>query len=704
MLGYNESPGAGQPRDPDKFRDCIGDVARHLLGPTNKKLSKMHELRFNARGSISVDLRKGTWFDHETGEGGGTLDLVMRELKCTKAEAAAWLEDKGFISSSLRYHDDSDQPERRKSGGPTGTPTEKYPYIKDAELIFYVQRYENPKDFRPHLPSGKMALPPDDRLILYRLKQITDAPIGVPIIICEGEKDVHTAEGLGLVATTNQGGCGGKWLPQYSETLRGRDVILTPDNDPQAKNPKTGELLFHPDGRPKYAGLDRAERIAAALAGIAKRVRILKLWESWKECPPKGDLTKWVEAGHTREDFDALVKDLPDAEDTNLPGQQWDGDEDQDLNITWTIHELIPEVGVGLLAGQWGLYKTSVAIDMSLAIAHSAVFLGHGVRRNGGTVFFATEGAAGIKRRVRAVQSIKHKSVERSPFTWFKTCPSLLTKEGIDELIATIKRVRAQLKRRFNLPLALVIIDTVVNAAAYGKAGDENDAAVNAALMVNLARVSRETGAFVLGVDHFGKAVDTGTRGSSAKEGGADVVLALLGDRTPGGAVSKTRMALRKIRDSRSGDEHPFEVEEITVGHDEVGMPITGLVIKWIERRQPQDTTSRAEERWHTKNLKTLRAALMKALGGPEAVEHKPHDAATPVTAVDLDVVREQFIAIKAITGKSRHSLNTMFGTNLELARDRGLVGEHHEGGRILLWLELEAPRSVSGDGAGDDE
>jgi hypothetical protein len=96
MSIHKESGSAGQPRydrDDDKFRACIGDVARHLLGPTNKKMSKMHELRFNQRGSISVDLRKGTWYDHETGEGGGTIALVMRERKCTNAEAAKWLED-----------------------------------------------------------------------------------------------------------------------------------------------------------------------------------------------------------------------------------------------------------------------------------------------------------------------------------------------------------------------------------------------------------------------------------------------------------------------------------------------------------------------------------------------------------------------------------------------------------------------------------
>ncbi len=63
-----------------------------------------------------------------------------------------------------------------------------------------------------------------------------------------------------------------------------------------------------------------------------------------------------------------------------------------------------------------------------------------------------------------------------------------------------------------------------------------------------MGALSRETGAFVLGVDHFGKVSETGTRGSSAKEAAADVVLAMLATRSEAGEISNTRMAVRKVR------------------------------------------------------------------------------------------------------------------------------------------------------------
>src|SRR5262249_11222134 len=183
-----------------------------------------------------------------------------------------------------------------KDREPAGELERKYYYTDAAgEVVFEVWRYMNPKDFRPYY-DGRFRLPPREKLVVYRLPAVIQ---GVKdkktIYICEGEKDVDTAvERFDLIATCNQGGAGGGWKPHYNETFRDADVVIIPDNDD--------------------AGRNHAEKIAANLKGVASKIRILKLWESWKECPPKGDLTKWIEAGHTREEFDALVDAVPDYE------------------------------------------------------------------------------------------------------------------------------------------------------------------------------------------------------------------------------------------------------------------------------------------------------------------------------------------------------------------------------------------------------
>ena len=58
----------------------IEPVARRLLGDPNKALSSRAEWRYGTNGSLAVDLKAGTWFDHESQVGGGVLDLIRREI------------------------------------------------------------------------------------------------------------------------------------------------------------------------------------------------------------------------------------------------------------------------------------------------------------------------------------------------------------------------------------------------------------------------------------------------------------------------------------------------------------------------------------------------------------------------------------------------------------------------------------------------
>ena len=138
----------------------------------------------------------------------------------------------------------------------------------------------------------------------------------------------------------------------------------------------------------------------------------------------------------------------------------------------------------------------------------------------------------------------------------------------------------------------LVFVDTVVTAAGYTKSGDDNDAAIAQRVMSVLSGLSQRTGALAVGIDHFGKVTETGTRGSSAKEGHADAVLALLADRELNGTVTNTRLAVRKQRDGASGLEIPFTPKTVEVGTDADGDPITRVVIDWAA--PPQQTSRRA--------------------------------------------------------------------------------------------------------------
>ncbi|WP_413207001.1 toprim domain-containing protein [Rhodospirillum sp. A1_3_36] len=77
-----ESQGLGQ---------HMAETARHLFGDPNRAVSTKWDWRYGRHGSLSVDIRKGVWCDHEAGDGGGVLDLIRREMGLTGRDALEWL-------------------------------------------------------------------------------------------------------------------------------------------------------------------------------------------------------------------------------------------------------------------------------------------------------------------------------------------------------------------------------------------------------------------------------------------------------------------------------------------------------------------------------------------------------------------------------------------------------------------------------------
>ena len=72
------------------FARVAGAVAHRLFGKPS--WSTKNELRYRPKGSLAIDIQKGTWFDFETNEKGGVLDLIRRETGLAGKEAVAWIE------------------------------------------------------------------------------------------------------------------------------------------------------------------------------------------------------------------------------------------------------------------------------------------------------------------------------------------------------------------------------------------------------------------------------------------------------------------------------------------------------------------------------------------------------------------------------------------------------------------------------------
>ena len=118
--------------------------------------------------------------------------------------------------------------------------------------------------------------------MLFRLPELMAADSAATIYLVEGEKDTERLRAAGKIATGNVGGAG-KWRDAYSEYLRGRPVAILPDAD----NP----------------GREHAAKVAASLLPNAKSIKIVEL----PGLLDKGDVSDWLDAGHSIAELDALV-------------------------------------------------------------------------------------------------------------------------------------------------------------------------------------------------------------------------------------------------------------------------------------------------------------------------------------------------------------------------------------------------------------
>ena len=202
------------------------------------------------------------------------------------------------------------------------------------------------------------------------------------------------------------------------------------------------------------------------------------------------------------------------------------GDPDPRPIKSWAIKRLMPAVGHGILGGQWGTYKTFTVFDLAACMMSGQPFLGYPVKRQCGVLLLAAEGADEVRLRMQAVVNAKCGNMPRAPFCWYETAPTLLHRDSVNMLVAMGEQAATSIQAEFGLPLGLFIIDTMAVAAGYHEQGAENDSAVVTAVMRVLKDVAERLSCFVLGVDHYGKNLDAGIKGSVREETQGDLVLA----------------------------------------------------------------------------------------------------------------------------------------------------------------------------------
>lgn len=247
-------------------RELGSDVVTALMSGRHGKLHGK-EITFlcpaheDHKPSAGYNVDKQTWNCQACGEHGGLLDLARRL---------------GIDTTHQR------RPERKQAREIVAT----YDYTDlDGSLLYQSVRYE-PKGFSQRRPDGKGGWVWDLNgtvPVPYRLPNVAYAGEDEPVYIVEGEKDADNLIAAGLVATTNHGGAK-KWRDVHSKHLKGRAVVLLPDNDTP--------------GREHMALVGRS-LLEVGVKGM-KYVELPGL-------DAKGDVSDWLAMGHTVSELAAIV-------------------------------------------------------------------------------------------------------------------------------------------------------------------------------------------------------------------------------------------------------------------------------------------------------------------------------------------------------------------------------------------------------------
>src|SRR5262249_5299803 len=116
----------------------------------------------------------------------------------------------------------------------------------------------------------------------------------------------------------------------------------------------------------------------------------------------------------------------------------------------WLIKDILPETGAGLISGQWGSYKTTVALDIAVAVMTATPLAGRfRVKRPGGVIYFAVEGSGGLASRLTA-GARAHGIRDALPFAYRSDCPALTGQGAIGKLAEMVEEASKRLREEFN--------------------------------------------------------------------------------------------------------------------------------------------------------------------------------------------------------------------------------------------------------------
>lgn len=246
--------------------------------------------------------------------------------------------------------------------------------------------------------------------------------------------------------------------------------------------------------------------------------------------------------------------------------------------ISWIVKNLIPADATGILFGETGSYKSFIAIDLSLHIAHGLSWCGY--KTTQGSVFFiAGEGGAGLYRRIEAWHQLHGLSPEASQFFVCPTPIALNEAQNSKEIMQLIKE-RA---KSTGLP-RLIVIDTLSQNFS-GLENDSSDIADYMRTLIDEIRVHFQNSSILL-IHHTGHVNKQRMRGAYSLKANADFVYLLEGSNL------STVLKAQKMKDCEIPAPLLFRLEMVELGRDMENEPITSLTPLHVDKLHISQSTN----------------------------------------------------------------------------------------------------------------
>ena len=378
-----------------------------------------------------------------------------------------------------------------------------YHYVDmNHKPLYEVRRYE-PKTFRPYLPGASRAGLNGTERVLYRMPALIDALVaGDDVMIVEGERDVHSLEAAGYVATTNSGGSAG-WLDSFGDIFQDTEglVVVVADNDPAGAK-WAGQVAASLAARgvdyevyqvPGEHGADITDHLAAGLE-IDGGLKDIDVTPAESDNPLESD--NLFESDNP---FERSFIHWPTFFDAERVAQDWFC---EPILARGRGHALYAEAKGG---------KSFFTLPLACHVATGQAWLDMPAQDPRKVLLVDYEQSdADVWERMLQFGFDASVDLSNLHYALLPHTEGLDTSEGGRALIEVVQRIDAE----------LVIIDTMSRAVE----GEENSADTLRSYYKHTGAPLKALGVTVLRLDHAGKDKTKGARGTSAKSDDVDVV------------------------------------------------------------------------------------------------------------------------------------------------------------------------------------